>query len=312
MQEKRYRYLYGPVPSRRLGLSLGVDLVPMKTCSYNCIYCQLGRTEETTVERREYVPSDAVMAEIGSWIERDIPADYITMSGSGEPTLNSTIGEIIQRIKEITDIPVAVITNGSLLSDGEVRDACAAADLVVPSLDAGSPSVFRHINRPDPRVTYEEMVSGLIDFSEMYAGELWVEVFLVYPANTLERDLMDLKRVLDRITYTRIHLNTCVRPPAESFADEAPPEKIELALDIFGEKAEGVLPFERETSKHISDTVTETQIMNLLKRRPCSLQDMASSFQTSPNEVLKYLDPLVAGGKVAVQDKERQRFYTID
>ena len=309
MAQRKYQYIYGPVPSRRLGLSLGVDLVPFKTCSYNCIYCQLGRTKTTTVERKEYIPGEGVTDEIEAWLEEGAAADYITMSGSGEPTLNSKIGDIIRKTKKMTDIPVAVITNGSLLSRQEVREGLAQADLVVPSLDAGSPGLFRYINRPDPAVEYKDMVSGLVDFSEMFKGDIWVEVFLVYPANTFEKDLKELKMILDRIKCDKIHLNTCARPPAESYADKTPREKIQLALDIIGEKAEAVIPFDREMQDKTKSLISEAMIVNLLERRPCSLEDIASSFQTSPNEVLKYLTPLIDNGKVSIEDQETQRFY---
>lgn len=311
MAQRKYQYIYGPVPSRRLGLSLGIDLVPLKTCSYNCIYCQLGRTPRTTVERREYVPGEAVADVIKAWLKEGIAADYITMSGSGEPTLNSRIGDIIRKTKEMTEIPVAVITNGSLLSRQEVREELAAADLVVPSLDAGSPALFRYINRPDPAIEFNEMVSGLAGFSELFKGEIWVEVFLVYPANTLEGDLKELRKVLDGIRCSRIHLTTCARPPAESYADKAPQEKIGFAIDILGPKAEAVLPFDREVRDETVSGISEERIMSLLKRRPCSIEDIASSFETSPNEILKYLAPLIDNGNVSIRDQEEKRFYTV-
>ena len=311
MSKRKYDYLYGPVPSRRLGMSLGVDLVPYKICSYSCIYCQLGKTPQTTVERKEYVCAATVVKELEMWLEEDVTADYITMSGSGEPTLNSRIGDIIRMTKMITDIPVAVITNGSLLSKREVREELAEADLVVPSLDAGSPGLFRYINRPDTAVTFEDAVSGLISFSKEYKGELWVEVFLVYPANTFEGDLKDLKLILDRVNCSKIQLNNCARPPAENYADKAPPDKIKLALDILGDKAEVIAPFDRYLQEKASAAVSEDQIIGLLQRRPCSLEDIADSFQTSPNEVLKYLSPLVEDGKIAVQDQDVHRFYMI-
>lgn len=309
MDEKTNNHTYGPVPSRRLGRSLGVDLVSLKTCSYNCIYCQLGRTAHTTILRKEYVPASSIIGEIRQRLDRGIEADYITMSGSGEPTLNTGIGDIIRAVKNMTDIPVAVITNGSLLSDPSVRDSIAAADLVVPSLDAGSAEVFEYINRPDPAVDFGEMVSGLEQFSKTFSGDIWVEVFLIYPANTLEKDLKDLKTILDRISCSRIHLNTCERPPAESYAEEVPPEALERALRILGYKAEAVVPYESDAVPETGGAVSAQDIMRMLQRRPCSVEDMAASFQTSPNEVLKHLNPLVKAGKAVIEERESRRYF---
>jgi wyosine [tRNA(Phe)-imidazoG37] synthetase (radical SAM superfamily) len=127
------RIIYGPVPSRRLGISLGVDIVPFKTCSYDCIYCQLGRATNHTIKRGSFVPIDSVLKQIKDVVDQNSDIDYITFSGSGEPTLNSDTGEIICKIKDFTSIPIAVLTNGSLLWQQQVRKDLSSADLVVPS-----------------------------------------------------------------------------------------------------------------------------------------------------------------------------------
>ncbi len=168
-------YIFGPVPSRRLGRSLGVDLVPFKTCSYDCIYCQLGRTTNQTVERREWVPLDAVLAELRGKLASQ--PDYITLSGSGEPTLYSRLDELIDGIRAMTEVPIAVLTNGSLLWQPEVRSKLLRAHLVIPSLDAGDERTFQAIDRPHGTISFKRMLWGLIDFRREYQGQYWLEVF---------------------------------------------------------------------------------------------------------------------------------------
>ena len=182
-------YVFGPVPSRRLGRSLGVDLVPLKTCSYDCIYCQLGRTTCKTIERKEWVPLDAVLNELEGKLSTR--PDYITLSGSGEPTLYSRLDEVIERIKSITDIPVAVLTNGSLLWQEDVQQQLAAADLVMPSLDAGDPATFHLVNRPHEALTFEKMLSGLIAFRQHFHGRYWLEVLLLTFCRLLNLHILD-------------------------------------------------------------------------------------------------------------------------
>ncbi|MHC4423584.1 MAG: radical SAM protein, partial [Planctomycetota bacterium] len=178
------KYVFGPVPSRRLGRSLGVDIVPFKVCTLDCVYCQLGSTINKTIERKEYIPIEPVLAELKDRLDGGLQADFITVSGSGEPTLNSRLGELIDGIKKITDIPVAILTNGTLLYRGDVRADCAKADVVVPSLDAGDEETFRKINHPCSDISIEKLVSGLCAFRKEFAGQIWLEVFLAEDLNT--------------------------------------------------------------------------------------------------------------------------------
>ncbi|MCD6287955.1 MAG: radical SAM protein, partial [Candidatus Hydrogenedentes bacterium] len=209
-------YVFGPVPSRRLGRSLGVDLVPFKTCTYDCIYCQLGRTTNKTMERKEWVPLEEVMAELQEKL--CCRPDYITLSGSGEPTLYSRIDELIENIRSITDTPIAALTNGSLLWQKDVRDQLMAADLVVPSLDAGSATMFAAVNRPRQDITFDRLLEGLVEFREQFTGKLWLEVFLLagYTADTSE--VRRIAKHIEVIRPDRVQLNTVARPPAETFA----------------------------------------------------------------------------------------------
>lgn len=306
-----FKYLYGPVPSRRLGLSLGVDIVPLKTCTYNCTYCQLGRTPVTTAERREYVPVDEMIAEVQAWLNGGGTCDYLTVTGSGEPTLHSGIGTVIRRLKELTRIPVAVITNGSLLSDPQVRHALKRADLVVPSLDAGSAAVFSRINRPVADVNFDRMVEGLVAFSREYMGELFLEVFLIEGVNTDEAALRDLQAIIARISPTRIQINTAVRPPAESDVVKATDASLKRARELFGPSAEIIVPFARDAETGGARPLSEATVLAMLKRRPCSVEDITVSLSTDREQVLALTAELSAKGLIVTEERTGKRFFKI-
>jgi wyosine [tRNA(Phe)-imidazoG37] synthetase (radical SAM superfamily) len=213
---ERCQYVYGPVPSRRLGRSLGVDLIPYKTCTYDCVYCQLGRTTTLTLRREEYVPVDAVVAEVERRLAAlDAPPDYVTLAGSGEPTLHAGLGDIVADIRRRTDVPLAVLTNGSLLSEPAVADALAGVDLVVPSLDAPAAAMWRQVNRPHPDLDWETMLEGLIGFTRRFAGRVWLEVMLLADWTAEEMEVAALAMLADRIRPERVQFNTAVRPAAE-------------------------------------------------------------------------------------------------
>jgi wyosine [tRNA(Phe)-imidazoG37] synthetase (radical SAM superfamily) len=201
-KEIKQEYIFGPVPSRRLGRSLGVDLVPFKTCSYDCIYCQLGRTTNKTIKRKEWVPIDIVIDQLKAKLSSK--PDYITLSGSGEPTLFSRLEDLVSKIKDITDIPVAVLTNGSLLWLPEVRNALKSADLVVPSLDAGSSQIFQYVNRPHSDITFSKMLDGLVTFRDEYSGKYWLEVFLIAGVTTPDAEINRLANCVNSICPDKV------------------------------------------------------------------------------------------------------------
>mgnify|MGYP006272946585 CR=1 FL=1 len=300
--------VYGPVPSRRLGRSLGVDLVPYKICSYDCIYCQIGRTPATAMERRPYVTTDKVLADVTARLNQGVAADYITLGGSGEPTLNSNIGEIIRRLRSDTDIAVTVLTNGSTLMLREVREELLAADVVLPSFDAPDAEIFRQINRPCPEITFEQMADGMLQFREAYAGEIWVEIFLVAGLNTGDEAVRGFKSWMDRIRPDRIHLNTAVRPTAESDVQRPSDALLMHIRDMLGDRAEIVVPYQGDAAGTGGETLRE-DLLNLLARRPCTLSDIASGLNTHPHEILKYLQPLVDEGEVDVRRMEAGTYY---
>jgi wyosine [tRNA(Phe)-imidazoG37] synthetase (radical SAM superfamily) len=230
--------LYGPVPSRRLGFSLGVDILPFKTCSMDCVYCQLGSVPRTVVRRREYVPVADVLDEIRTALESGRRIDAVTFSGSGEPTLHSGIDRIIRGIKRMTSIPVVVLTNSSTLASPAGRKAIARADILVPSLDAATERIFARINRPHEGLTAAKIIAGLVELRKTFRGRIWLEIMLVKGINDGPVHLRALKKAVERIRPDRVQLNTVVRPPAERTARALSPVEMERIRTFFGENAE--------------------------------------------------------------------------
>ena len=301
-------YLFGPVPSRRLGRSLGVDLVPLKTCSYDCIYCQLGRTTRKTTERKEWVPLDAVLSELEGKLS--LQPDYITLSGSGEPTLYSRLDELIDHIKDMTNIPVAVLTNGSLFWQEDVRQQLAAADLVMPSLDAGDPTAFHLVNRPHESVTFEQMLSGLIAFRQCYRGQYWLEVLLVGAFTDFEPELAAIRACVSRIQPDRVLLGTVTRPPAEDYALAVPHERLLELAATFSPPAE-VLEDLHNSSQVQQFSASRDDILGLLARRPCTIDDIAAGLRMHRIEVLKYVELMVADGLIGFRACGSEQVYCV-
>jgi len=299
-------HVFGPVPSRRLGRSLGVDLVPFKTCSYDCIYCQLGRTTNKTIERREWTPIGAVLDEVKENIASK--PDYITLSGSGEPTLCTHLGELIEGIRSFTNIPVAVLTNGSLLWQKEVRREIAAAQLIVPSLDAGNARMFEAVNRPHKDLSFEQMLEGLIALREDFSGDIWLEVFLLggYTADVMEVEA--ISNWVRRITPNRVQLNTVTRPPAERFAVTVDQGKLAELAKLFDPEAEVIADF-RGVHAQADFAATRETVLQLLERRPCSLEDIAEGLGIHRNEAIKYIEELLAAKRIETVRSSNRVFY---
>ncbi|MBL7107189.1 MAG: radical SAM protein [Phycisphaerae bacterium] len=305
--EKKREYIFGPVPSRRLGRSLGVDLVPFKTCTYDCIYCQLGRTTDKTMQRKEWVPIDIVIDQLKEKLSSNKP-DYITLSGSGEPTLFSQLEELVSRIKDITDIPVAVLTNGSLLWLPEVRKALKSADMVVPSLDAGSSQIFQYVNRPHLDITFSKMLQGLVEFRRDYSGQYWLEVFLLAGVTTPEAEVNRLRTCIAAIQPDKVQVNTVTRPPAEGFAESVPKKQLETITKKLYEKAEVIADY-RGVHKEEDFSIRCEDILTLLKRRPCSIEDIAAGLGIHRNEVVKYIEELSSEDKIETRPQNQQLYY---
>jgi len=305
------RYLYGPVPSRRLGLSLGVDIVPGKVCTLDCIYCQLGKTTQKAIERKDYIPIEEVLAELKERLAQGLQADYITISGSGEPTLNSRLGELIDGIKRLTDIPVAILTNGTLLYRQDVRADCVKADVVLPSLDAGDEQAFQRVNRPHKDISIEKLISGLCAFRDEFTGQIWLEVFFVEGVNTDAEQIGKIKDAIERIRPDRVQLNTAVRPTAEPNVKAMDAEKLRSIASQLGENCEVVADFlPRHLGKHIESKAED--VLSMLKRRPCSLNDICSGLGINRNEALKYISHLQKQGVVHSEEKDGMTFFKTD
>ncbi|MBU4484371.1 radical SAM protein [bacterium] len=304
------KHIFGPVPSRRLGLSLGVDIIPFKTCPYSCIYCQIGKTPQTTVERREYVKTESILSELARVILSGVKADYVTFSGSGEPTLHSNLGYLIQKAKEISNIPVAVITNGALLNNPDVRRDLLNADLVVPSLDAACEETFKKINLSHKSIDFNKIIDGLISFSKEYKGKLWLEILFVKDVNDSDGEIIMFKNIIDKLRVDKIHLNTVVRPPADGSVQPVSQMVLKKIATIFGPKSEIVAPFNREgLSREHEGTLSD--IEDMLSRRPCTSEDILASLNIHPLEVERFLEILCEEGVVEEVNVGDEVFYKL-
>jgi wyosine [tRNA(Phe)-imidazoG37] synthetase (radical SAM superfamily) len=301
-------HIFGPVPSRRLGLSLGVDVIPMKVCTLNCTYCELGRTNRLTVQRQEYVSSEETLQQLDRVLKQGEHVDYITFSGSGEPTLNSRIGEMIRRVKEMTRVPVAVLTNGTLLYDEAVRSDLQAADVVLPSLDAVSPNVFHRINRPHGRLKIERIIDGLIEFRQEYRKQIWLEIMFVKDVNDDPREIERLKKTVDRIQPDKVQLNTVVRPPAESDAEPLDSDILAGIQKQFGETCEVIAAFRPQERRAYRGDIEEA-ILALTARRPVTVEEIAQSLGRHRNEISKFVSLLSSEGRVSERWHEGRCFY---
>jgi len=308
---KSYRYLYGPVPSRRLGRSLGIDLVPHKICTYDCIYCQIGKTTEKTLMRKEYVPVKEVLEEVNRFLKEETSSiDHLSLSGSGEPTLHSQIRLLIEGIKAITSIPIAVITNGSLLYQEDVKQDLLHADVVLPSLDAVSSEVFTRINRPRPGFSIEKVIEGLVEFRKVYKGQIWLEILFCKGINDGKEELLRMKEAVNRIQPDRIHLNTVIRPPSEKWVLPLGEAEMEEIKEFLGEKAEIISEFDRHPASVLEKDIAE-EILKILKRRPLSLSDLSGGMGIPQNELDHYIKPLVQEGKIQTRIFGDSVYYEI-
>lgn len=306
-----YKYLFGPVPSRRLGMSLGIDLVPKKVCSLDCVYCEVGKTTKLTLDKREFIKLEKVKAELKNYFGNNPDPDYITFSGSGEPTLNSGIGEILRFIKQNKPaIPIAVLTNGTMFFDKKVREALFGADVVLPSLDAATEEVFIRINRPAAELTIKKYLNGLIDFSKEFKGKIWLEVFILPGYNDTENELSELKDAIVKIKPHSVQLNTLDRPGTVKGLRGATRDELQRIVDFWElENVEIVAaaPDRKKVKSYRSDA--ETAIWETILRRPCTLDDLIKILGMHINEVNKYLDVLEAENKIEALEEGRGIFY---
>ncbi len=306
------KYVFGPVPSRRLGQSLGIDTIPLKTCNWNCVYCQLGRTKPVTNERKQYYPPEEIISEVEEALHAHQPGeiDWVTFVGSGEPLLHDSMGWLIRQVKQKTDLPVAVITNGSLLYLSEVRQELAAADAVLPTLDAGSEALYRQINRPHPDITLTRLVEGLIAFRNEYQGKLWVEVMLVQGLNDSPAALGEIAAVLKKVRPDAVHLNLPTRPPAETWVRPPSDEGLMQALAILGSAAEVVHPAEGSFDLRGFDNPVDA-ILTIIARHPMREVELERALSCwSPEKVQQVLADLAASRRAQVVERYGVRFWS--
>lgn len=309
-ERPEYKYLFGPVASRRLGFSLGVDLIPYKTCTLDCIYCELGRTTVKTVERQTFVPPAEVIKEIERFLETEPGPEYITLSGSGEPTLYKDLPQIIQEIRHMTSIPIAVITNSTLLGDPEVRKELSEVEFVLPSLDAVTPEMFRKINRPHESLELEGIIRGIKQFRMDFSGEIWLEVALIEGVNDQPEELGELRAAATAINPDKIQLNTVVRPGAEVEARPVRLEKMEEIRKLFGPKAEVISGREKLVTSPALEALDE-KIIAIAARRPVTTEEIAVTLGVRVVMVRKALTQLLKQDRITLRQHEGQEFWVV-
>jgi len=321
--------IFGPVNSRRLGRSLGIDLFLDKICNLNCLYCEVGRTITPVGRRDYYSDTNAILAEIDRFCSdtsRLAEVDVVTVTASGEPTLHKDLGKILRHIKATTNKPLAVLTNGTTLHDPQVRAELLVADIVTPSLDSAREESFRKIDRPIQGLHLSEIIAGLQAFSHEYQGKLWLEILFVQGINDTDADIEALIAALRPMRIDRIQLNTVVRPPAESFAHAVPSpelsaigariqEALSLPVDFPHEPAPKTV-FPEQSPSATSCAADEEgivqAIVEMLQRRPCTAADIDRTFHTQgPEKVERLLEPLIRSHTLQIQEHGGQRFYQI-
>jgi wyosine [tRNA(Phe)-imidazoG37] synthetase (radical SAM superfamily) len=290
---------------------LGVDLVPPKICTYDCVYCQVGKTTERTLERKEYIPTEEVLDEVKDFLsEGEASIDHFSLSGSGEPTLHSRIGAVIKGIKAMSSVPVAVLTNGSLLYLDEVRGDLLQADVVLPSLDAVSEEVFVRINRPHKGISVEKVVEGLVEFRKVYQGQIWLEILFCKGMNDGSNELRQMKEAIDRIRPDHIHINTVVRPPTEPWAAALNLEEMEMIQAFLGNGASIISEFDRHPLS-LPKTHVREEIFRILKRRPLSLVDLSHRMAIPKEELEATMQPMVEEGKIRTRRFGDSVYYEV-
>ncbi|MCF7876686.1 radical SAM protein [Candidatus Bipolaricaulota bacterium] len=316
--------VYGPVPSRRLGSSLGLDVIPPYTCTFDCIYCQLERTAQKVsgvneLDRYDFPATDEVVSEVREALGKYDDIDYIAFSGSGEPTLNPNLGTIVSQLRKITDLPIALITNSSLLTEGKVLESAQQFDLALPSLDVGNQKSFRIINRPAKGFDLEKIVSGIRRLGKS-SVTLWLETMLLnskrFGTNASPEALGQLAKKVELIDPQNVHLNTPVRPPVEEVKPLSAVEMRRAKRDLQGDlpsdiDIEIIAKRSQSSSQLLDDQAAVDEIRKLLKIRPCTSTDIADSTGLNVNEVSKQLERLLEKGELKRQRREDQVYYRL-
>lgn len=300
-------YIYGPVPSRRLGFSLGVDIVPYKTCTLDCIYCQLGRTTHKRIKRKSFASSEDIIGEMRSSVSAGYEIDFITFSGSGEPTLDLDIGRLIHEIKQITSIPVAVLTNGTLLFREDVQKDLMEADVVVPSLDAASQEMFQRINRPHHFLHIQSIITGIKKFRQYYTGQIWLEIMLIKGFNNDRQELSGIKKAVSEIRPDKVYLNTVVRPPSEIYAQPLSMDEMAAVKKFLDKRCEVIAESHKKRSQEDKDV--EGLIIEMTRRRPLTVPDIANVLGMSEKNAESIIERLKTGASVTEKQYGKKSYY---
>ena len=308
-----YKYLFGPVPSRRLGMSLGIDLVPKKVCALNCVYCEVGETTKLTTDRMEYIKYDKIISELQQFMSSRPKIDYITFSGSGEPTLNSRIGEVLAYVKQdYPDVKTAILTCGALLSSPQLRTEILEADVILPSLDAATQAIFNKINRPNPNLSIDTYIKGLIDFRKEYKGQIWLEVFLLRGYNDTPEELDLIKEAILKIEPDIVQLNTLDRPGTVEGLIAMTKNELQKIKDYWDiSDVEIIASAAQRTDVDSYNTDIEGTILATIARRPCTLDDLNQILGIHVNEINKYLGTLELNKKIKSTTLKRGVFYEL-
>lgn len=311
----KHKHLFGPVMSRRLGISLGVDLVPYKYCPLNCVYCEVQRTTHLVTQRECFFPVEEILSELDAFLQSTPHLDYITFSGAGEPTLNLALGQIVYHIKTTyPDYRLALLTNGILFSDPQVRSEALPCDIVLPSLDAASQEVFERINRPRTGLRVEKMIRGLVDFRKEYKGKIWLEVFLISGINDSESELDALLDAIRSIQPDLVQLNSLDRPGTEQWVKPMSMAALKQLKRYFVERLSQPVEIISKVKHSPVDSTLDEEIIHLLhntlKRRPSTAEDLSAMLDIHINEISKVLRQLHLEKQITAKREARGVFYS--
>ncbi|MBU1195858.1 MAG: radical SAM protein [Proteobacteria bacterium] len=307
----QYKHIFGPIPSRRLGVSLGIDLVTHKTCSLDCLYCECGKTTRLTRKRKEYVKTEDVTAELEHYFDHHPLPDYVTFSGSGEPTLNTGLGQVIDYIKQKSpSVKVAVLTNSTLFDDPQVRKELLKADLVVPSLDGATPEAFERINKPIKGMDVQDIIQGIIDFSKEYTGKIWLEVLILPGINDGDADLEVLKDVIKKIKPDTVQLNTLDRPGTCADIVPASKEQLEqIKIKLEYPSVQIIARVDETINARLNIQDLESAILETVHRRPCTKKDLLQIFKDKKAQLDECLAQLIETKQIIGKSRQRGVFY---
>ena len=306
------KYLFGPVPSRRLGISLGIDLVPFKTCTYDCVYCECGKTTNKTIRRKEFFPYRNLIKELNRFLKTKPKLDYITFSGSGEPTLSSIIGKVIVYLKKkYPQYKIAVLTNGALLYRKEVRIDLDQADIVIPSIDAVILKTFQKINKPHSKLNLKNIIDGLIEFKKKFKGQLWIEIFIIKGINDSRKEILKIKKLMDKLKPEKIQLNTLDRPGTEAWVKQVSKQEL-LKIKKLIPGSEIIAKF-KDKEKHFRDhsTSIDELIISAISRRPMTIKDLNIILNIKIAELQKYIRILLDQKRIITKKEKRGTFFEI-